>query len=69
MLVVCSIVIAVSVGGVNVFSKTDVEGKLLKENDSKYLVDFSEGVKKFNAVGDPNAYAKFLVNKDDCIKE
>jgi hypothetical protein len=69
MMVVCSLFITVNAGGVPVMSKADVEGKLLKEDQTKYLVDFSEGVKKYDITGKPEYYKKTLVNKNDCIKE
>jgi len=69
MLVVCTIALAINTGGINIISKADVEGKLLKEDSYKYLVDFTEGVKKYNIAGKPEDYNKVIVNKDDCVKE
>jgi hypothetical protein len=69
MLVVCSILLAIKVGEIGMESRVDVEGKLLKESDTKYLVDFREGVKKYNFTGSPSDYEKVIVDKTECIKE
>jgi len=68
MFVVCSILLTISVGGVGIMNKTDVEGRLLKEDSSKYLVDFSDNAKVKGALN-PDDYKKMLVEKNDCIKE
>jgi hypothetical protein len=50
--------------------KENVEGRLLKESDSKYLIDFTQGLKKYKALsGKPEDYNKVLVDKTECIKE
>lgn len=69
ILVVCSLALAINAGGINILSKADVEGVLLKENDTKMLVDFSKGLKRFNLAGKPEDYKKVLVDTTDCIKE
>ena len=67
--IVCSLLIAIKMGGLNIITKADVEGKLLKEGQYKFIVDFSEGVKKFKIAGSPSDYSKVLVEKDQCVKE
>jgi hypothetical protein len=69
MLVVCTIALAINSGGISVNINADVEGKLLKEDSYKYLVDFSKDLKRFDLSGKPSDYKKVLVNKTDCIKE
>ncbi len=69
MLVICSIVLAIDAGGIGVFSNADVEGKILKESHEQYLVDFSEGVTKYNIMGKKEDYSKVLVEKTKCVKE
>lgn len=68
MLMVCSIVLSINIGGITMLSKYDVEGKYLAQSNYNYLVDFTEGVKQFK-VEDAQAYKKVLVNKFDCVKE
>jgi hypothetical protein len=66
---VCSILITVNGGGFGIASKADVEGKLISQSDTKYLVDFSDGVKKFDIFGKPSNYDEVLVDKSDCVKK
>lgn len=66
---VCSIMLAVDGGGFAVITKADVEGKMIGQSDYKYLVDFSEGVKRFPIKGSPSDYNQVLVEKTDCVKK
>lgn len=68
-ILVCTISIVVNGGGFGVFTNADVEGKLINSSDIKYLVDFSEGVKKYKIMGKPSDYSQVLVNKNDCVKK
>lgn len=69
-LLVCTIAIVVNAGGgINVSTTADVEGKLIKEGYSKYIVDFRDGLKKYPKVVNPQNYEKTLVNKSDCVVE
>lgn len=68
MLVMCSIVLAVNVQGLTFVNRVDVQGKVLSENDTKYLVNFSKGVKEYPIVGQPSNYSKILVNKSECVE-
>jgi hypothetical protein len=69
MFVICSIALVINGGGINFLVKEDTEGRILKESETKYLVDFSEGVTKFKLAGKPEDYNKVLVDKTECIKE
>ncbi len=69
MFVICTILIAVNGGGITWITKADVEGRLLKEDGDNYLVDFSQGVTKYDIKGNPEDYNKKLVKKSECIKE
>jgi hypothetical protein len=68
MLVVCAISFIINAGGINMETKADVEGKVVKEGNSKYIVDFREGLKKFRALNRQN-YDKVLVDKNECVEE
>lgn len=46
----------------------DVEGKILNENKTMYLVDFSSGFKKFPKAELTDSYRKKLVEKSNCVK-
>lgn len=67
--IICIIALATKIGSISIVSNTNVEGKILKEGQAKYLVDFSEGVKKFNLAGKPSDYSKILIDKNQCVKE
>ena len=68
MLVICSILITVN-AGIPMSVRQDVEGKILKEGDTKYLIDFSQGVKKIKSIDKSEDYSKVLVDKTKCVKE
>lgn len=65
--IICTIVIAINFGGVGFITKADVEGKILRASQTKYLVDFSEGVKKYPLAGRPEDYSSVVVDKKDCL--
>jgi hypothetical protein len=66
--IICTIAIMVYSDTVGIQQSKDVEGKLLYESQYKYVVDFSQGVKKYN-VPSTFDYSKVLVNKDQCVRE
>lgn len=68
-LLVCALTFFVKVDNINWQTKADVEGKLVKEGESKYIVDFRDGLKKYPLVVHPETYDKVLVDKLDCVKE
>lgn len=63
---VCTIMITTKIGGIRILNNADVEGKLVSQSDTKYLVDFTEGAKRLKAEGD---YSQVLVNKLDCVRK
>jgi hypothetical protein len=69
--VVCSILITAYAADmkVGVISRADVTGKVLGQSDTKYLVDFSKGVKKFHIANQPSDYDQVIVDKSDCVEE
>lgn len=72
MFVICSLLLIFNGGGINWQNRADVEGKILKDDpkETKYLVDFSEGLKRFNTLAEnPEDFKKKIVEKSDCIKE
>lgn len=68
MIVLCSILVTVNVGFA-VITKADVEGKVVGSNETHYMVDFREGLKKYPKVIEPENYSKIIVNKQECIRE
>jgi hypothetical protein len=69
MVLICVVSIAINVGGLPFISKIEAKGKAILELESKYLVDFSDGVKKYNLVGKPSDYKRIFINRKQCIKE
>lgn len=69
MLVICLLTFAVNVGNIPFLTKESIEGVVLKEGDTKYLVDFRNGLKKYPKTVSPHAYDKVLIDKTDCVKE
>lgn len=68
--IICTILITVHTGGSFPYERNaDVEGKVLYENELRYVVDFSADVKRFHVYGKPSDYQKVLVDKDRCVKE
>lgn len=63
---VCTIMVTIKVGPVRILNNADVEGRLVSQSDTKYLVDFTEGAKRLKAEGD---YSQVLVNKLDCVRK
>ena len=68
MLVACFVSIVIDVG-FPLISKSVVLGKVISSNNTKYLVDFSKGLKGYNLVGKPSDYSKVLVEKENCVKD
>jgi hypothetical protein len=68
MLLICVLSFTIN-NGIPWLVKDNVEGKLVSEGQSKYLVDFTNGLKKFPLTVDPQNYNKVLVKKTDCVKE
>ncbi len=68
MNIICTILLTINVGKIPFIQYEDTEGTILKESNTKYLVDFSEGVKNFNITGKPENYSKVLVDKEKCVK-
>lgn len=65
-MVICTLIVTYLVGSINFMEKAQLEGKLLKEDSSNYLIDFSIDAKKHNYEGN---YNKKLIKKEECIKE
>lgn len=65
----CTLSFVVNSGSINWWVKESIEGKLIKEGESKYIVDFREGLKKYPLTVNPQNYDKVLINKSDCVKE
>ena len=71
MLIICTIALTIQ-SFVPVIAEFDVEGKILKESEESYLVDFSETLSdksKYALSGKPEDYKKVLVKKSKCVKE
>jgi len=68
MMVICSVLIALSVGDIVIVNDIAVEGKVLSAGEGKYLIDFSEDLKtRKGLAGKPADYTKVLVDKDKCV--
>jgi hypothetical protein len=61
--------VVVGMGGINMETKADVEGKIIKSSGYKYIMDFREGLKKYPNVIDRKSYDKVLVDKESCVVE
>ncbi len=68
MLVICSLLVTINAGGIPWIGKYDTKGKIIGSSETKYLVDFSQGVKNYSLVGIPKDYSKVLIDKNDCVK-
>lgn len=69
MLVICLIALTFKLGGINfIDNNVQVEGKVLSESRTAYLVDFSKNAAEKNAVS-PADYKKYFVSKERCVKE
>lgn len=66
MNIICIVAVVFNVGGVNIMSEEQLEGKILNADVVNILVDFSQSTKNKNYVGD---YSKKLVSRDKCIRE
>lgn len=69
MLVICTLVFMINSGGINWQTHADIEGKILNEGTSKYVVDFRDGLKKYPLTVNPQSYNKTLIEKSACVKE
>lgn len=69
MLLECLLEIVVKVDNIPFSVKTPVEGILIsKNNEGRYLVDFSKGVLKFdNLVGNSKDYKEVIVDSNKCF--
>ena len=69
MNVICMVAVLAAIGSNGAFrSYEQLKGKLLVEGPTKYLVDFSEAVKKLDILEKASFKSK-LVDKDDCAKD
>ena len=60
--VICSVLVATQLCG-GVSKEVDLKGRVIAENDSKYVVDFSAVTRQYK--GD---YSQRLVYKYECVK-
>lgn len=68
MFVICSLLIIIKTDGIPILIKQDTRGKIINENKTKYLVDFSEGVKNYKLVDTPDFYKNIVIDKQECVK-
>ena len=66
MFVTCMIVVMVDMGGFGMESRIQATGKVLKQNNINYLVDFSKDLKQYERV-DAKDYTHILISRDKCI--
>lgn len=63
-IVICTVEVIVRISGIPVFGKTDLKGKVTSENQSSYIVDFTQSIDK-EYVGD---YTQVKLDKNKCIE-
>lgn len=68
MMLMCVITILLDIRGVSTPSEEDVTGRLIVNYNKVYLMDFSDGVKKFNVVDSPQNYSRVVVSAKNCVK-
>ena len=44
----------------------NIEGTVIDESDTRYLVDFSKGLDGINLILEPKYYSNIVVYKDKC---
>ena len=66
---VCTIAISIATDIGNWSANADVEGKMISQSETKYLVDFSKGLGKYTLAGKPSDYSEVLVEKYNCVKK
>ena len=67
MIVICTILFIADMGGVRWQSQLDIEGIVKSSSDTKYVVDFSEDIKKYKSLGNPSDYKSVLIYKSNCV--
>lgn len=65
MIAVCFVLMGLSFGGQNLLTESEIAGKIVKEDDSYYTMDFS--VEQQERGLDPS-FALKRVKKSDCFK-
>ena len=68
-LVICKLSFVIVTSGIAFLVSANVEGKLLKKDQTHLLIDFREGLKEFPKTKNPEDYKKVLINKSDCMEE
>lgn len=63
----CKIMVALSYDGTTI-TPIDSYGKLVEEQDTVYIGDFSDDVKRLPLIGDPKNYSAVKVPKEKCTK-
>lgn len=65
MIAVCFVLMGMSVGGQNVITESEIAGKIVKEDDTYYTMDFSVEQQER---GLDSSYALKRVKKTECVK-
>lgn len=68
MTLLCTITLALNIAGVSTFVSEKVESKVLIESYGYFLIDASDGARKFNLSIPAKNYSHIVVNKDRCTK-
>lgn len=68
MIVTCVISIAIMTGGIPWINEVAVDGRVKNSNQTHYLVDFTNGLKKYNTPENSD-YSNILVEKTQCVKK
>ncbi len=65
LLVICTV--EVFMNGSIILGKADLEGKVIKQNSTKYYVDFSKDAKKKDLHVWNSDDGKIMVDKSECV--
>jgi hypothetical protein len=68
MSVLCVLEIVVLASGIPFFTKANVEGRVKASSEIRYVVDFSEGIKKLKNADKDRDYSQVLIEKQYCVK-
>lgn len=68
MNVICSVLLVIYVSGLDLRVAQDIEGVVKASSPTKYVVDFSEAIKKYDVV-DPELYRLITIDKAYCSEK
>lgn len=66
MHVICTLLLGINILGLPWMIPHNIEGTVIDESDTRYLVDFSKGLDGINLILEPKYYSNIVVYKDKC---